>query len=309
MSIRLRRFNFALAITLVLEGAVSASGQSQTVASSEIGSLTPSSGLNVVPVFDGWEKNADGSFNIVFAYFNRNYDEAVEIPIGPNNSIEPGGPDRGQPTHFYPRRNRYLFRVRVPKDWGNKDVVWTLTSRGKTEKAYGSLLPVQLINPEVIGSNFTGTTSFDEANKPPTIPLQGEPARQARVGEPLAVSVVAIDDEVTTKGKKAAPQSRPPGRRSAMGLRVSWIVYRGGPGTVSFDPVQALTYSDPRSDLSPWTPGWMPPPLPADGRIETRATFSAPGTYVLRAVASDGWAEDFKDVTVTVLPGNSGPRR
>jgi hypothetical protein len=301
----LRRLWCPLVAILVLAGIAPSSGQGQSAPSTTIGSLTPSSGLNVVPVFEGWEKNADGSFNIVFAYFNRNYDEVVEIPIGPNNMIEPGGPDRGQPSHFYPRRNRYVFRVRVPKDWGTRDVVWTLTSRGKTEKAYGSLLPVQLINPEVIGANFTGSTTFDEANKPPTIELQGPSERQAVVGEPLALSVTAADDEVTTKIRKAAPQSRPPGRRSAMGLRVSWIVYRGAPGTVSFDPVQALTYSDPRSDLSPWTPGWMPPPLPADGRVNTRATFSAPGTYVLRAIANDGWAEEFKDVTVTVTT----PRR
>src|SRR5262245_9534330 len=83
----------------------------------EIGPLTVSRGLNVVPVFEGWEQNADGSFNMVFAYLNRNYDEEIDIPIGPDNSIEPAGPDRGQPTHFYPRRNRFVFRVTVPKDW------------------------------------------------------------------------------------------------------------------------------------------------------------------------------------------------
>ena len=77
---------------------------------------------------------------------------------------------------------------------------------------------------------------------------------------------------------------------------------------VSFDPIQALTYSDPRSDLSPWKPGWLPPPIAADGRIVTRATFSAPGTYVLRVVANDGWAEAVKDVTVTVMPNSSAQR-
>jgi len=98
-------------------------------------------GQNVVPVFEGWERNADGSFNMVFGYMNRNYEEQVDIPVGPNNALEPGGIDQNQPTHFYPRRQQFVFKVKVPKDWGKKDLVWTLTSRGKTEKAYATLLP------------------------------------------------------------------------------------------------------------------------------------------------------------------------
>jgi hypothetical protein len=299
-----RPLKFALALSLVLAGVTSSNGQNPPSPPIELGPLTISSGLNVVPVFEGWERNPDDTFNLVFAYFNRNYDEILDIPIGPNNSIEPGGPDRGQPTHFFPRRNRYVFRVKVPKDWGEKDVVWTLTLRGKTEKAYGSLLPVEMIGPEVIGANFTGSTSFDEKNKPPTVTLVEPDKRQVRVGEPLTLTVVAKDDEVTAK-PKPAPQSRPPGRRSSMGLRVSWIQYRGGPALVTFDPIQALTYSDPRSDLSPWKPGWLPPSLPADGKIVTRAMFSAPGAYVLRVVANDGWAETARDVNVTVVPNSS----
>ena len=266
----------------------------------DVGPITVSSGLNVVPSFEGWERNADGSFNLVFGYLNRNYDEILDIPIGPGNSIDPGGPDRGQPTHFYPRRSRFVFRVKVPRDWGNKDVVWTLNFRGKTEKAYGSLLPVEIINPEVIGANFTGNTTFDENNKPPTVKVDGPDHRTPKVGQPLTLAAIARDDDNIPK-PRAGPQSRPPGRRSAMGLRVSWLQYRGA-GRVEFDPPQPLSYSDPRSDLSPWTPGWTPPPVPADNRFETKATFSAPGTYVLRVLANDGWADAVQDVTITVTP-------
>src|SRR5947209_8855227 len=91
-----------------------------------------SSGQNIVPVYEGWEKNPDGSFNVVFGYFNRNFEEEVDAPVGPDNNIEPGGTDQGQPTHFYPRRTRFLFRIRLPKDFGNKELVWTITSHGKT---------------------------------------------------------------------------------------------------------------------------------------------------------------------------------
>src|SRR5438093_6476155 len=124
MITRSRPLNVALALSLVLAGETSSSGQNPPGPPIELGPLTISSGLNIVPVFEGWERNPDETFNLVFAYFNRNYDEILDIPIGPNNSVEPGGPDRGQPTHFFPRRNRYVFRVKVPKDWGNKDVVW-----------------------------------------------------------------------------------------------------------------------------------------------------------------------------------------
>jgi hypothetical protein len=293
----LTRLPVLLSVVVLAVGSLSA-GQNVQPPPIEVGPITVSSGLNVVPAFEGWEKNSDGSFNLVFGYLNRNYDELLDIPIGPNNSIEPGGPDRGQPTHFYPRRSRFVFRVKVPKDWGTKDVVWTLNVRGKSEKAYGSLLPVEIIDPEVIGANFTGSTTYDENNKPPTVSVEGPDRRTVKVGQPLTLVAIGRDDDGNPK-PKAAPQSRPPGRRSAMGLRVLWSQYRGA-GKVVFDPPQALTYSDPRSDLSPWTPGWAPPPVPPDHRFESKATFSSPGTYVLRVVAHDGWADAVQDITVTV---------
>ena len=98
-------------------------------------------GQNVALAFEGWEMNLDGSYNMVFGYLNRNYEEILDIPIGPLNNIEPGGPDQGQPTRFYPRRHKYVFRIRVPKDFGKKELVWTLTAHGKTEKAFATLIP------------------------------------------------------------------------------------------------------------------------------------------------------------------------
>src|SRR5206468_10046493 len=98
-----------------------------------------SSGQNIAPVYEGWEQNADGSFNLVFGYFNRNWEEEIVLPIGGDNAIEPGGADQGQPTRFLPRRNRFLFRIRVPKEFGTKELVWTLAAHGKTERAYASL--------------------------------------------------------------------------------------------------------------------------------------------------------------------------
>ena len=71
-------------------------------------------GQNIAPAFEGWQENEDGSFNLLFGYFNRNWAEELHVAVGLNNRIEPGGPDYGQPTYFYPRRNRFIFKVRVP---------------------------------------------------------------------------------------------------------------------------------------------------------------------------------------------------
>src|SRR4026208_1823837 len=73
-----------------------------------------SSGQDVVPYFEGWIRNPDGTFDLVFGYFNRNWKEELAIAPGPNNRIEPNGPDAGQPTCFLPRRQRWIFRVKVP---------------------------------------------------------------------------------------------------------------------------------------------------------------------------------------------------
>jgi hypothetical protein len=66
------------------------------------------SGQDVQPVFEGWLQNADGTFTMVFGYFNRNWEEELAIPAGPDNKLEPGDPDRGQPTNFLPRLQHFL---------------------------------------------------------------------------------------------------------------------------------------------------------------------------------------------------------
>ena len=74
-------------------------------------------GLDISPTFDGWEANSDGTFSMYFGYYNRNAEEEVDIPLGPENSFDVGGSDQGQPTHFYPGRRWFVFKVVVPKDW------------------------------------------------------------------------------------------------------------------------------------------------------------------------------------------------
>jgi hypothetical protein len=162
--------------------------------------LSYSRGQNVSPAFEGWEKNDDGSFNMMFGYMNRNWEEEVDVPIGADNNISPGVPDQGQPTHFLPRRNRFVFKVQVPKDWGTKELVWTLTNRGKTERAFGTLREDSLVDNLVqaseqgaLGAGFSSPEI--RANQPPTLTLDGGD-RRAQAGQPLTLIAVAKDDGV-----------------------------------------------------------------------------------------------------------------
>ena len=274
-----------------------------TTQSNVAGQVVYLSGQDVVPVFDGWEENPDGTFNLVFGYFSRNWDEELDILPGPNNHVEPGGPDQGQPTHFLPRRNRYVFRVKVPKDFGNKELVWTLTAYGKTNQTYASLKPGYITDPELqqfdVG-DFGHNNKRLRANKAPKVSVEGDRHRTVKVGEPLTLTALASDDGIP---KPRAAPIRLVGRHGAWGLRVAWFVYRGPGKFVTFEPEQFKVYPDYRIiGNSPWTPGWVPPPLPPDGKFPVKVTFSSPGTFVVRVMAHDGGLQSTEDVTVTVNP-------
>ena len=268
------------------------------------------SGQSISPAYEGWVQNEDGSFDLVFGYMNRNWEQVVDVPAGSENAIEPGGPDRGQPTRFQPRRNRFVFSIRVPADFGDRELVWTLTANGVTQRAYATLRRDYFIDDLVIQANFgaagaAGSTPELARNAAPVLTVEGESARTARVGEPLALAASVSDDGVPRARPLAPANPRRPGRittDSATGLRLSWFVYRGA-GGVTFDPPQIATWEDTRVGRdSPWSPGWSTPDAPEDGRWETRVTFSRPGEYVLRALAHDGGLQDYEDVTVTVTP-------
>ena len=267
----------------------------------------PTKGLNIAPVYEGWEQNADGSYDMIFGYFNRNWNEWIDLPAGPANTIEPGGPDQGQPTHFLPRRNQFVFRIRVPRDFGNRELIWTLTSNGKTEKAYGSLKPDYVVNATVMAANFgaggqTGTVPDLVGNVGPVLKIEGELTRRVKVGEPVSLIAVATDD-----GKpRARPMQQFGANRtvpnSATGLRLVWLKYRGA-GEVTFDPPQFSAWQDTRDGAnSPWASGWRTPAIPAGNKWDTRAVFKTPGQYVLRCVAHDGALTATENITVVVTP-------
>jgi hypothetical protein len=247
----------------------------------------PTSGQPVYPVFEGWYRNPDGSFSISFGYFNRNSEEVLEIPVGPDNFITPGEPNQGQPAHFEPRRHWGVFAVKVPASFGSGQILWTIKVRGETIAIPGSLHPNWQID-ALEGEAGSGNT-------PPAIRLEARGVEgsgpggitagplTAKVGVPLTVTVWARDD-----AKSASTVAGE--RKTTAPVALRWLEHQG-PGAVTFGSVT------PEVSLK-------------DGKATTTATFSAPGDYVLRVRANDAsgvasaghaqccWTNGFLKVTV-----------
>ena len=268
-------------------------------------------GQSIAPAYEGWEQNDDGSFNLVFGYMNRNWEQVLHIPVGPDNSIVPGGPDHGQPTYFLPRRSRFVFKIQVPADFGDQELVWTLTSNGKTEHAYGTLKPDYFIDDLVVQANYgaggaAGTTPELSSNMAPELVLDAalDATTMVKVGQPVTLTAVVTDDGKPRARRLGRTNPGVPARittDSATGLRMSWFVYRGDGQGVTFDPPQTRVWEDTREGFdSPWSPGWKTPEAPEDGRWVVSATFAEPGTYILRSLAHDGGLATSADITVVV---------
>ncbi|MDA0804528.1 MAG: hypothetical protein O3A23_02665 [Proteobacteria bacterium] len=285
--------------------------------SSSFAQTSYQTGQHVEPAYEGWRPNPDGTFSFMFGYMNENWLEEPDVPVGENNFFAPGDADRGQPTHFLPRRNRFNFEVVVPADWGDRELVWTLRVNGVERKAYATLKTDYQVDNIVIasetGSLGAGTSSPESrANVKPEIEVIGDKIRTARVGEPLVLRTQVLDDGIPKASRESRISEdeamrrmmRPPTRITVgkvNGLFLSWNVYRGE-GHVEFDPPLPKPWEDTRTSAnSPWGALWLPPELPEDGIIEVTATFDKPGTYVLWARADDGglYNDDYITVEVT----------
>jgi hypothetical protein len=256
----------------------------------ELPSTKFKSGQDVQPYFEGWIKNKDGSFDLVFGYFNRNWEEELAIPPGPDNMIEPGGPDRGQPTYFLPRRQGWVYRVRVPGDFGKGVVTWTIKANGKTQKAYGELLPVEEITERIVITRGNLNPGDDDPNQPPALTI--EPIATASTSASTALIATVSDDGLPKPRPQAPPRTAAPADATAIqaqanssasarprGLTVSWMQLRG-PAKARFEPPSAIPV--------------------AGGKATATVRFAEPGVYVLRATANDGALSTRADVTLTV---------
>jgi hypothetical protein len=223
-----------------------------------------SSGQSVSPAYEGWYRNPDGTFTMSFGYFNRNNSEAIEIPVGPDNFISPGDRNQGQPTRFHPRRHWGVFGVKVPADFGKKEVLWTLRFRGTSYAIPGMLHPnwqIDALEGEAGSGNTPPVVKFSETGAEGRGPL-GVTAgpMTAAAGQPLAISVWASDD-----GKSASSVA---GRgRGAVPVSLAWFKHQG-PGAVTFSPATGRAAS-------------------TGEKVTTQATFAAAGEYIVRVRAND----------------------
>ncbi|MBI3494320.1 MAG: hypothetical protein HY047_21440 [Acidobacteria bacterium] len=267
-------------------------------------------GQGVTGAFEGWYYNKDGSVSVLVGYFNRNTKQELDIPIGSNNRIEPGGPDQGQPTHFLTGRQYGVFAIKVPKDFGTKQLTWTLVANGQT-----NVIPLHLKADWVVEPYLDAGSQ----NTPPVLRFQ--PNGPTVTGPPVGIAAsysttvpdpVTLTTWVTDEAAKVYVEERPQGRgrgsaaRGSSGapiptpppLSITWSLLRG-PGIVKFENAKpAIDKAD-------------------GGTATTTATFSAPGEYVLRVQANDQSGEGgggFQccwtnaHVSVTVKPTGAATR-
>ena len=206
---QLSRSGLSLTVLIVLLGAAVLGGQ-QAAPSQQEGrpsglprddsSITHSRGQSVIPIYNGWHPNTDGSFDLWFGYLSDNWHQEVDVPVGANNSISaPHGPDAGQPAHFFPRNNRFQFKITVPKDFGKNEIVWTLTTAGRTYRAYATLDPSYVRDDFGISREYWGQPP-PEGNDRPVITLEGPKTRRLKVGEYAEVVYSIKDDGASTRG-------------------------------------------------------------------------------------------------------------
>jgi len=229
-------------------------------------------GSSVTGAFEGWFKNPDGTFSLLLGYFNRNRQQEVDVPVGPNNAIEPGGPDRGQPTHFMPGRGWGLFTVQVPADFGDNKITWTIVANNKTTIIPASLKPDWEISPfiEAAVGNTPPVLSFDEHGPSVQGPRGLIVQRTAKVSEPLALTAWVSDDAKFTSSSSAKP------RDLGVPVTLRWIPYRA-PGHVAFSADRPVVHKIERAES----------PAPFSGKATINVTFSEPGEYILLVTAND----------------------
>ncbi|PYQ69486.1 MAG: hypothetical protein DMG04_28080, partial [Acidobacteria bacterium] len=191
-------------------------------------------GASVTGAFEGWYYNPDGTRSFLIGYYNRNQQQELDIPIGPNNHIDPGGPDMGQPTHFLTGRQWGMFSVPVPRAFKDTDsYFWEITANGQTTKIPLRVHSDYVMSPftEISVGNTPPSIRFEENGKSTQGPLANlatAVSRTASLAAPFVLTFWAVDDMKYTTGT-GAPMSKP---RPPVTSR--WSKYRG-PGTVTFD--------------------------------------------------------------------------
>ena len=248
-------------------------------------------GEAVAPMFNGWIRNEDGSVTMIFGFANMNREQVIDVPIGPDNHIEPAQFDGMQPTHFptysrggfVGRQERGVFAVTVPAEMKKTEVVWTLSYNGYSYSipgratssayemstaggAYGSLNPAIRFSP----------------NGPESTDREGiyAPRVTATVGKPVTLSAYAQD-----RGHRDGYDVK----RLIFPVGTEWILHQG-PAEPQLEQAKITGRERTRLEVGEGTAanstGWT--------EVSTLATFNVPGDYVIRLRVDNFEAPDSK---------------
>ena len=269
----MRRFLSTLAL-LVGAGVLSLSTTIDlSLAAQQISEPFRKAGASVTPSYEGWFTNADGSHTFLIGYLNRNTAERIEVPVGPNNRFEPGGPDLGQPAVFLPGRLVGAFTITVPKGFDPKArLTWSITANGQTNSVPFWMNEQYEVNPwaDVAVGNNPPVIRFDPTGptiQGPIAMVAKAVARTATVSAGLSLPVWASDDAKYSSGSNAPLRNPPPP------VILHWSKYRG-PGTVTFDKTPPVFEKTEGSAVF-------------NGKATVLAKFSQPGEYVLHLDVED----------------------
>jgi len=264
-------------------------------------------GESVAPMFNGWIANEDGSITMIFGFANLNREAAIDIPLGVNNSIEPARFDGMQPTHFpvvnyrglVGLQERGAFAVTVPADMRDTEVVWTLTSNGRTYSIPGRATSTayEMSNGERALGTLKPAIRFSP-NGPESTSVEGLYASKitAKVGD-----AVTLQAYVQDRGNRAG---YPENKMLAYPLGTEWVLHQG-PSEPDFQQakITGRDRAEGAGESGRHSSGWE--------EVSTLATFTEPGEYVVRLrvdnfTAPDSqfdnvccWSNAYVPVTVT----------
>ncbi|PCH60098.1 MAG: hypothetical protein COC19_06315 [SAR86 cluster bacterium] len=249
--------------------------------------LTLPQGLPIIPIMEGWFANDDGSYTISFGFLNRNA-EAVEVPVGANNFIEPAQLSGPQAAYFAPGRSYGAFAITIPANIADQDIWWHLKTG--TEATL-----------KVPGRSTSGAYELDRKARPQgSVQPQGWFTAGGAIGtgpegiiEDLGQSV-KVGSEVTLTIHTKDPSMRDASDsrfKEAMPSRLVWVKHQG-PGDVEFtrhESTVVVEQEEQRGRRSYFTD--KPEVViiqGGEGIAKVNATFSEPGEYVVKTLI-DNW--------------------
>jgi hypothetical protein len=248
----------------------------------------------LAPFMEGWYANEDGTYSISFGYRNSNQD-TLEIPVGPDDFIEPAEFNGMQATTFFPGHQRGVFAVTLPASMKDTDVWWTLRkANGEVTRVPGrtNAVAYQLDWYARPHGTVPPRVSFDSQDGEGRGPvgIVSERVLTTSAGSPVALSVNV---------REISERDRSDFRfAEALTLRVVWSKHQG-PGMIEFTRHASTPAPEVEENGRGGGDGGFPEgngpgpevitvPDDVESTVRVLATFSEPGEYMVRAQV-DNW--------------------